>query len=99
LSVTELFEIGEADTVWDGWLTTTSLLDLVQYSHGLGQLYDFADSRHKLGKVYAIAETHFLDKEGMRCKCGLSDAEHAILKRKIMTFLRMQLGILKHFVC
>jgi hypothetical protein len=37
-------------------------------------------------------------KSGSKCGCGLSDAEHAILKRKVMTFFRLQVSNLKRFI-
>jgi hypothetical protein len=34
----------------------------------------------------------------MKCLCGLSDGEHALLKRKMMRFFKLQVANLKHFV-
>jgi hypothetical protein len=49
--------------------------------------------------VYAVAEAHSMDnKSASKCGCGLSDAEHAILKRKVMTFFKLQLSNLKRFI-
>ena len=98
MSVTDLFEVSENDTVWDAWLTTVNLLDMLEHSHRLGGHYDFAKARDKVAKVCVAAEAHAIDKNA-HCACGLSDAEHALLRRKIMTFFSLQVSNLKHFVC
>ena len=97
LSAAELFDISETDTVWEAWLTTINLLDLLEYTHELGDnSYDFADARNKISRIYSVAEKHSIDKPDICCTCGLSSAEHAILKRKILTFFRLQVCNLKH---
>lgn len=96
MSVVDLFGVGESDTVWDAWLTTVNLIDMLEHTHRIGQYYDFAQARDKIVKLCAIAEAHSIDK-GV-CKCGLSDREHALLRRKIMTFFKLQVANLKHFV-
>lgn len=99
LSVAELFEVKEADSVWDAWLTTVSLLDILEHTHRLGDFLDFENARDKIAKVYAAAEAHWIDRNDSLCTCGLSDAEHRILKRKMITFFRLQVSSLKLFLC
>jgi hypothetical protein len=96
LSIADVFDVGEGDTVADAWLTTVNLLDMVEHAHRVEDLYDFAQARDKIAKVYAVAEAHSMDKG--KCTCGLSDAEHAILKRKVLTFFRLQVSNLKRFI-
>jgi hypothetical protein len=96
VSVADLFEVSDNDTVWDAWLTTVNLLDMLEHTHRVGQHYNFAQARDKISKIYAIAESHAIDKKV--CACGLSDAEHALLKRKVLTFFKLQLSNLKHFL-
>jgi hypothetical protein len=96
VSVVDLFEVGENDTVWDAWLTTVSLIDMVERTHRIGEYYDFAQARDKIAKLCAIAEAHSIDRGA--CRCGLSDGEHALLRRKMMTFFKLQVANLKHFV-
>lgn len=96
MSVADLFEVGENDTVRDAWLTTVNLIDMLEHTHRIGQYYDFAQARDKIAKLCAIAEAHSIDKGS--CKCGLSEGEHALLRRKLMTFFKLQLANLKHFV-
>jgi hypothetical protein len=96
VSVVELFEVAEDDTVWDAWLTTINLIDMLEHIHRIGQYYDFALARDKIAKLCAIAEAHSIDMG--TCKCGLSDSEHALLRRKMMKFFKLQLDNLKHFV-
>jgi hypothetical protein len=89
--VADLFEVSESDTVWDAWLTTVNLLDMLEHTHRVGQQYDFAQVRNK------VAEAHAMDKQA-GCKCGLSDAEHTLLRRKVLTFFKLQVANMKHFV-
>jgi hypothetical protein len=96
VSVVDLFEVGENDTVWDAWLTTVSLIDMLEHTHRIGQYYDFVHARVKIAKLCAIAEVHSIDRG--TCRCGLSDGEHALLRRKMMTFFKLQVANLKHFV-
>lgn len=96
MSVVDLFEVGENDTVWDAWLTTVSLIDMLEHTHRIGQYYNFVQARDKIAKLCAIAEAHSIDKGA--CRCGLSDGEHALLRRKMMTFFKLQVANLKHFV-
>ena len=96
MSVADLFEVGENDTVWEAWLTTVNLIDMLEHTHRIGQYYDFAQARDKRAKLCAIAEAHSIDRGA--CKCGLSDGEHALLRRKMMTFFKLQVANLKHFV-
>jgi hypothetical protein len=96
VSVADLFEVSESDTVWDAWLTTINLIDMLEHTHRIGQYYDFPQARHKIAKLCAIAEAHSIDRGA--CKCGLSDGEHALLRRKMMTFFKLQVANLKHFV-
>ncbi len=96
MSIADLFDVSESDSVWEAWLTTVNLLDMLEHTHRVEELYNFADARDKIAKVYAAAEAHRLDRG--RCTCGFSDAEHAELKRKILTFFRLQISSMKHFV-
>jgi hypothetical protein len=96
LSIADAFEVGGSDTVWDAWLMAVNLLDMLEGTQKLGDLYDFAQARDKVAQVCAVAERHSIDKE--KCQCGLSDAEHALLRRKVMTFFKLQVSNLKHFV-
>jgi hypothetical protein len=95
-SIADLFEVGDGDTVGDAWLTTVNLLDMLEGTQKLAGLYDFAQARGKVAQVYAIAELHGMDKK--KCACGLSDAEHALLRRKVLTFFKLQVSNLKHFM-
>lgn len=94
LSVADLFDIGDGDTVWDAWLAAVNLLDMVERTHRVK--YDFEGARKKIAEVCATADRHGIDKR--KCGCGLSDAEHAMLKRKILKFYGLQVSNLKHFV-
>ncbi|MEO9294940.1 MAG: hypothetical protein ABI347_05010 [Nitrososphaera sp.] len=96
MSVTDLFEVDDSATVWDAWLTTVNLLDMLEGTQKVNKLYDFEQARVKVAQVYAVAEKHRIDKEN--CDCGLSDAEHALLRRKVLTFFKLQVSNLKHFV-
>jgi hypothetical protein len=95
VSVADLFEVSESDTVWDAWLTTVNLLDMLEHTHRV-KGYDYAKTRDRIAKVCTIAEAHSVDKGA--CKCGLSDGEHALLRRKMIRFFRLQVANLKHFV-
>ncbi|WP_415283357.1 hypothetical protein [Candidatus Nitrososphaera sp. FF02] len=96
MSITDLFEVSESDSVWDAWLTTVNLLDMLEHTHRVGGLYDFAGARDKIARVYAAAEAHSMDRG--RCTCKLSDAEHAELKRKMLAFFRLQVSAMKRFI-
>jgi hypothetical protein len=96
LSIADLFDIGEGDSVWDAWLATVNLLDMLEHAHRVEGLYNFADARDKIARVYAVAEAHKLDRG--KCACGLSDSEHAELKRKVLTFFRLQISTMKRFI-
>ena len=98
MSISDLFEVADTDTVWDAWLTTANLLDMLEHMEGVTEHYDFATSRSKVAQIYSVAELHSIDRPDSCCICGLSDAEHALLKRKILTFFRLQVSNLKHFV-
>jgi hypothetical protein len=95
VSVADVFEVSESDTVWDAWLTTVNLIDMLEHTHRI-EHYDFGQARYKIAKLCAIAEAHSIDRGP--CKCGLSDGEHALLRRKLLTFFRLQVNNLKHFV-
>jgi hypothetical protein len=92
-----MFEVSESNTVYDAWLTTLNLIDMLEHTHRMGQYYDFAQARDKIAKLCSIAEAHSIDKN-IPCKCGLSEGEHSLLRRKMMTFFRLQVANLKHFV-
>jgi hypothetical protein len=96
MSAADLFEVSAGDTVWDAWLTTVNLLDMLERTQNVRDLYDFAQARDKIAQVCTIAELHKIDKE--KCSCGLSEAEHALLRRKILTFFKLQVSNLKHFL-
>ena len=98
MSVEDLFEVSDSDSIWEAWFTTSNLIDMLEHMEGLSSCYDFAEVRHKIAKIYSIAEGHLIDQGNMRCSCGLSEAEHALLKRKILTFFSLQVRNLKHFV-
>lgn len=98
MSVEDLFEVSDNDSVWEAWLTTSNLIDMLEHMEGLNVCYDFAEARNKIAKIYSIAESHSIDQAETRCGCGLTDAEHALLKRKILTFFSLQVRNLKHFV-
>ena len=95
MSVADLFEVSESDTVWDAWLTTLNLIDMLEHTHRI-EHYDFEQARDKIAKLCVIAEVHSIDRGA--CKCGLSDGEHALLRRKMMTFFKLQVANLKHLV-
>lgn len=98
LPVADLFDISESDTVWDAWLNTISLLDILENVEQICQYYDFQQSRKKIAKIYELAESHAIDKTNNKCSCGLSDGEHALLKRKMMRLFKLQVTNLKHFI-
>ena len=81
--------------MWDAWLMAVNLLDMLERTK-VKDLYDFAQARDKVAQVCAMAELHRIDKE--KCGCGLSEAEHALLRRKILTFFKLQVSNLKHFL-
>ncbi|HUG96409.1 MAG TPA: hypothetical protein VMJ94_02620 [Nitrososphaera sp.] len=95
MSVADLFEVSESDDVWDAWLTTVNLLDMLEHAHRI-EHYDFGQARDRIALLCAIAEAHSIDRGA--CRCGLSDGEHALLRRKMMTFFKLQVANLKHFV-
>ena len=94
----DLFDIGESDTVWDAWLNTVTLLDIVENIQQISQYYNFQEARDKIEKIYKLAESHAIDKRNVRCLCGLSNSEHALLKRKMISFFKLQVDNLKHFI-
>ena len=96
MSIADAFEVGDGDTVWDAWLMIVNLLDMLESTQKLVGLYDFAQARDKVAQVCAIAERHAIDIK--KCQCGLSDAEHAFLRRKVLTFFKLQVSNLKHFM-
>ncbi len=98
MPVADLFDINDSDTVWDAWLNTVTLLDLLEKSEHIRHYYDFQQSRNKIAKIYALAETHAIDKNNRKCSCGLTEGEHALLKRKMLRFFKLQLANLKHFI-
>jgi hypothetical protein len=98
MPLADLFDISENDTVWDAWLNTVSLLDMLENIQQISQYYNFQQARNKIAKIYMLAESHAIDKKNMKCLCGLSDGEHALLKRKIMRFFKLQVTNLKHFI-
>jgi hypothetical protein len=94
----DLFDISESDTLWDAWLNTVTLLDILENIQHISQYYNFQEARNKIAKIYVVAESHAIDKKNMKCLCGLSDGEHALLKRKMIKFFKLQVANLKHFV-
>ncbi len=98
MPVADLFDINESDTVWDAWLNTVTLLDILERFEHISHCYDFQQARNKIAKIYVLAETHSIDKNNKKCPCGLSDGEHALLKRKILRFFKLQVSNLKHFI-
>ncbi len=98
MPISDLFDICESDTVWDAWLNALTLLDILEKHSQIQHCYDFQQAHNKIAKMYEIAETHAIDKEDKKCVCGLSDGEHALLKRKIMRFFKLQVANLKHFI-
>jgi len=97
--VADLFDVDENDTVWDAWLNTVTLLDILQNFEYVSRYYDFQQARNRIAKIYMLAESHGIDKKHERCICGLSDGEHALLKRKMLRFFKLQVANLKHFTC
>jgi len=96
--VADLFDINESDTVWDAWLNTVTLVDILENSEHISYYYDFHQARDKIAKIYVLAESHAIDKKDKKCACGLSDSEHALLKRKMLRFFKLQVANLKHFI-
>lgn len=88
--------MSESDTVWDAWLTTVNLIDMLEHTHRIKE-YDFGQARYRMAKLCAVAEAHSIDRS--TCTCGMSDAEHALIRRKMLTFFKLQVANLKHFVC
>lgn len=98
LSIKDIFEIDESDTVWDAWFTTITLLDILEQSQQIRHYYDLEQARSKIEKIQAISEAHAIDKNNTKCSCSLSDGEHALLKRKIIRFYKLQVANLRHFI-
>ena len=98
MPLADLLDISESDTVWDAWLNSVTLLDILENNQQISQYYNFQQARNKIAKIYMLAESHAIDKKNMKCLCGLSDGEHALLKRKMMKFFRLQVTNLKHFI-
>jgi hypothetical protein len=99
VSIANLFEISDSDTVWDAWLTTVALLDMLEHTQQIRHYYDFEQARSRIWKIYAVAEAHAIDKSsGAKCSCSLSEGEHALLKRKMIRFFKLQVVNLKHFM-
>ncbi|MEO9319487.1 MAG: hypothetical protein ABI361_02325 [Nitrososphaera sp.] len=97
-SIADLFVISDSDSVQDAWLTTVNLLDMLERANGVVESgCDLGQVRLNASKVLEAAEAHMLD-DSSDCGCGLSNAEHALLKRKILTFFRLQVENLKHLV-
>jgi hypothetical protein len=94
----DLFDIKESDSVWDAWLNTVTLLDILERSEHISHYYDFQQARDKIAKIYMLAESHAIDNKNKKCSCGLSDGEHALLKRKMLRFFKLQVANLKHFI-
>jgi hypothetical protein len=99
MPLSDFLDISENDTVWDAWLNTLTLLDMLEEIPQLSQHYDFQQARNRIAKMYLLAESHAIDKKINKCVCGLSDAEHALLKRKMLRFFKLQMANLKHFIC
>jgi hypothetical protein len=68
----------------DAWLNTVTLLDILHNIRHISQCYDFQEVRNKITKFCVLAESQAIDKKNMKCLCGLSDGEHALLKRNMM---------------
>jgi len=51
VSVADLFEVSESDTVWDAWLMTVNLIDMLEHTHRIKQ-YNFAQARDRIAKIY-----------------------------------------------
>jgi hypothetical protein len=98
LPISDFFDISESDTVWDAWLNALTLLDMLEKYPQIQYYYDFRQAHNMIAKMYEIAESHAIDKEEEKCSCGLSDGEHALLKRKIIRFFKLQVANLKHFI-
>ena len=98
MTLADLFDISEGDTIWDAWLNTVTLLDMLENTQQITPYYNFQQARNKINKIYMLAECHALDSKDTECLCGLSDSEHALLKRKIMRFFNLQVANLKHFI-
>lgn len=97
MSAADLYQVSDDDTVQDAWFVASSLLDMLEQTQKLNGLYDFAQARDRMAQLRAVSESHKMD-TGARCACGLSDAEHALLRRKILTFFKLQVANLKHFL-
>ncbi|HEV3432978.1 MAG TPA: hypothetical protein VG098_03190 [Nitrososphaera sp.] len=98
MPLADLFDINESDSIWDAWLNTVTLLDILEKSEHISHYYDFHQVRDKVTKIYMLAESHAIDDKNKKCSCGLSDGEHALLKRKMLRFFKLQVANLKHFI-
>lgn len=98
MPIADLFDISESDSVWDAWLNTVTLLDMLETIQQISQYYDFHQARYNIAKIYGLAGTHAIGKKDMKCLCGLSEGEHALLKRKMMRLFKLQVANLKHLV-
>ena len=71
MPVADLFDINESDTVWDAWLNTVTLVDILENSEHISYYYDFHQARDKIAKIYVLAESHAIDTKDKKCACGL----------------------------
>ena len=96
MSVEDLFEVTENDTVWDAWLTTVNLLVMLDHTNRIGQYYDFAQARHKIAKLCAMAEAHSIDRN-VPCKCGLRQRA-CVAQAQDDNIFQAEVANLEHFV-
>ena len=85
---------GIAKTFIDGMHAVsllTMFIGMIFLASGL-----FKDGFPSTGRAKSAAEAHSMDRG--KCACKLSDAEHAELKRKMLTFFRLQVSTMKHFI-
>jgi hypothetical protein len=52
----DLFDISESESVWDAWLNTVTLLDMLENIQQISQYYDFQQARYNIAKIYVLAE-------------------------------------------
>jgi hypothetical protein len=93
LSVDSIFDVNENDSVWDVWIRAVSLMSMLKYSQEFHETF-FDKAKLSIYQVFEISEKHSIDKN-ISCICGLSYAEHALLKRNILKFYKLQLERLK----
>ena len=68
-------------------------MSMLKYSQEFDDT-SFDKAKLSIYQIFEISEKHSIDKN-IPCTCGLSYAEHDLLKRKILKFYKLQLARIK----